>query len=196
MLAQQQRDRRAAQRCAAAGREASPGHPAAETQLVELLGAVVGNARGQDVVFPARRRQLEAFELLDHRRQAFGALHLVFAGDVVPVEQEAQEVARAHRLDLGAQAVQRVAVDAGEEPPVAPFELRRAWREAPAQDAALRLERLQCNAGVRHVELRFGDRAEHLETARDDFQHIVIDALEREPCRAALHGPFSQGFQE
>jgi hypothetical protein len=59
------------------------------------------------------------------------------------MEEEAHEVRRAHRLDLGAQAVERVAVDAGEEPAVAPFDLRRAGREAAAQDPALPFERKQ-----------------------------------------------------
>ena len=35
--------------------------------------------------------------------------------------QEAQEVARGDRLDLGAQALDRVAVDAREQPALAPF---------------------------------------------------------------------------
>jgi hypothetical protein len=44
---------------------------------------------------------------------------------VLPVQEEAHEVGRAHRLDLRAQAVQRVAVDAREEPPIAPFDFDR-----------------------------------------------------------------------
>ena len=116
-------------------------HAAAQAQPVYLLGAIVGDARRQHVVLPARRRQLEALELLDHRRQALGALDLVLAGDVLPMEQEAHEVGRADRLDLRAQAIERVAVDAREQAPVAPLELRCIGCEPPAQDASLGLER-------------------------------------------------------
>ena len=42
-------------------------------------------------------------------------------GDLLPGEQEAQKIARGDRLDLRAQALDRVVVDAGEQPPVAPF---------------------------------------------------------------------------
>ena len=124
VLAQQQRHRRSAQRRLRAWREPAPGNAAAEAQAVELLGAVVGHARRQHVVLPGRRRHLEAFELLHHRGQPLGAAQLVFARDVLPVQQEAQELRRADRLDLRAQAVQRVAVDAREQAPVAPLELR------------------------------------------------------------------------
>ena len=42
--------------------------------------------------------------------------------DVLPREQEPHEVARAHRRDFGAQAIQRVAMDARQEPAVAPLQ--------------------------------------------------------------------------
>src|SRR5204862_5814470 len=130
--------------------------------------------------------ELEALELLDRRRQAFDAAQLVLAGDVLPMQQEAQEVGRAHRLDLRAQAVQRVAMDAREQPPVAPFELGDARREAAAQHSSLRLKRLQREVGVRHLELLLGYWAKHFEPARYDFERLVIDALEREPRLAAV----------
>ena len=52
---------------------------------------------------------------------AFGPLHLRVGRDALPVEQEAQEVARRHGLDLGAQPLDRVTVDAREQPALAPF---------------------------------------------------------------------------
>ena len=48
-------------------------------------------------------------------------LHPRVGRDALPVEQEAQEVARRDRLDLRAQALDRVAVDAREQPALAPF---------------------------------------------------------------------------
>ena len=134
VLAQKQRDRRSPQRRLAPRRKPSPGHTAAHAEPVELLRAVVRDACGQHVVLPRGGRELETLELLDHRGEPFGALHLVLARDVLPVQEEAQEVGRAHRLDLGAQAVQRVAVDSREQAPVAPLEFGRSRREASAQD--------------------------------------------------------------
>src|SRR5256885_9714781 len=55
------------------------------------------------------------------RGEALGVAHLVFARDVLPVEEEAVIVRGAHGFDLGAQTAQRIAMDAGEEAPVAPF---------------------------------------------------------------------------
>ena len=45
--------------------------------------------------------------------------------DVLPGEQEAHEIGRADRLDLGAQPVERVAMDARQQAAVAPFEPAR-----------------------------------------------------------------------
>ena len=67
-------------------------------------------------------------------------LHLILAGHMLPVQQEAQEIGGADRLDVRAQAAQRVAMDAREQAAVAPLELGSAWREAAAQDPSLRLE--------------------------------------------------------
>ena len=62
--------------------------------------------------------------------------------DVLPREQEPHEVGGADRLDLRAQPVQRVAMDAREQPAVAPLEVKREPRtsrriNAPAQHHAL-----------------------------------------------------------
>ena len=63
---------------------------------------------------------------------------------MLPAQQEAHEVLRRHRLDLTAQAIRRVAMDAGEEAPLAeldiPIALIALRIEAPAQREALGLE--------------------------------------------------------
>ena len=46
----------------------------------------------------------------------------------VPDEQKALKIGRRDRLDFGAKALQRIAVDARQQPPVAPFETRRQRR--------------------------------------------------------------------
>ncbi len=164
--------------------------------MIELLGAVVRDAGRKHVILPAGGGELETFELLDHRRQAFGALHLILAGNVLPVEQEAQEVGRAHRLDFRSQFIEGIAMDARQQPPVAPFEFCGSRCETPAKYAALRLKRDERDLSVRQVELAPGDRTEHFQPARDDLQHIIVDTLERKPCAAALHGSFPEGLQQ
>ena len=65
-----------------------------------------------------------AFELAQHVGQAafaFAALVAVASRELVPAEQEAHELRRRHRLDLGAQLVARVAVHACEQAAVAPL---------------------------------------------------------------------------
>src|SRR3954462_5055054 len=115
---------------------------------------------------------------------------------MLPVQQEAQEIGRADRLDLRPQAIQRVAMDAGEQPPVAPLELGNPGSEAAAQDATLRLQRLQGDVRVRHIELALGHRPEDLEAARDQLERLIIDALERKPRLAALDSSSSKGSQQ
>ncbi len=63
-----------------------------------------------------------AVELPDHRGESFGTLQLLLACDVLPVQEKTHEIGGADRLDLGAQAVERIAVNAREQPAVAPFE--------------------------------------------------------------------------
>ena len=65
-----------------------------------------------------------AFELAQHVGQAglaFAALVAVAPAQLMPAEQEAHELRRRHRLDLGAQLVARVAVHARQQAAVAPL---------------------------------------------------------------------------
>ena len=50
-----------------------------------------------------------------------GPLHARIRRDALPAQEETQEVARGDRLDLGAQSLDGVAVDPGEQPALAPF---------------------------------------------------------------------------
>ena len=68
------------------------------------------------------------------------ALHARLGRDVLPAEQEAQEVARRDRLDLRAQPLDRVAMDARQQAALAPFVLGRAGREAAAHGEAFGLQ--------------------------------------------------------
>ena len=181
MLPQHQRDRRGAQRhFALAGREPAPGDAAAEAEAVDLLGAVVADPRREHVVFPRCRRQLEALELLDDRGQPFGAFQLLARRDMLPMQQEAHEVGRGDRLDLGAQPVQRVAMNAREQPTIAPFELARSGSEAAAQDAPLPLQL------EKYGILFFCDRAENFHAACLELFGRIVFALHGVPAPVLL----------
>ena len=97
------------------------------------------------LAFPGGGGGLEAGELLDDRGHAARPVELVRGIDVLPAGQEVQELRGGDGLDLLAQPVERVAVDAGQQPAVAPG-LRPV--DARAQDDALRLE-VQRAAGRR-----------------------------------------------
>ena len=153
--------------------------------VVEPARVIFGDAGRQDLGLPGAGRRREPFELAEHRGERVGALHAGLFGDPLPVEQEAQEVARGDRLDFGAQPVQRIAVNAGEEPALAPFfGVRtfdiRAGCEAAAQREAFLLQRRQRtgDAGRRQPE-RLGKRclahrAEAFEPAAHDLDERLF----------------------
>ena len=63
--------------------------------------------------------------------------------DALPVEQEAQEIARRDRIDLRAEAADRVTMDARQQPAIAPLLIVGARDETSAQDRAFGFERDQ-----------------------------------------------------
>ena len=78
---------------------------------------------------------------------------------MLPAEEEAHEIGGADRLDLGAQPVQRVAVDACEQRAVAPFERRLTRREASPQHDAVGLEQQEGRVRIRRRDAeRIGQR--------------------------------------
>ena len=81
---------------------------------------------GRTDAFPRAGGQLEAVERADDRPQSIEPGQPRRWLDVLPGEQKPHEIGRADRLDLGAQPVERVAMNAREQPAIAPFELRRA----------------------------------------------------------------------
>src|ERR1700674_594440 len=100
--------------------ESAPGAVAREAQLVEPCGLVARDAGGQHLALPPGRGQLEALALLDHALEALRAVQLLAGLDVLPGEEEAHEIGRAHGLDLAAEPVEGAPVDAREQAPVAP----------------------------------------------------------------------------
>ena len=164
VLAAEERDgRRPAQRGAPPlqhhrrlGADPRPRYLAREAEGVQPQRIVVLDPRGKHIGLPCRGGQLAAVELVQHRGQALRALHLELGGKVLPPKEKAHAIRRAHRLDLAPQPVQRVAMDAREQPALAPLEVRGAAAEMPAEHEALALQRGQrrVDRPGREVELR------------------------------------------
>ncbi len=132
---------------------------------------------------PTDGRDVVALELSDRLQQAALALQLRARRDVLPAQQEAHEVLRGDRLDLGAQAVERVAVDARQQAAVAPLLVAVADAEAPAhRHAAFALQERQGRADRALRQARavgkfaHGRWAEHLEVSADDRTPRLIFA--------------------
>ena len=69
--------------------------------IVEPRRFVFGDPRRQNLGFPGASRSLEAFQLPGDRGDRVRTFHAGVGGDSLPLEQEAQKVARRDRLDLG-----------------------------------------------------------------------------------------------
>ncbi|MGH8733353.1 MAG: hypothetical protein ACREVB_06695, partial [Burkholderiales bacterium] len=98
-----------------------PRDPSGEASLVEPARLVSGKPRRQDLGLPGAGRRLESFELRDDGFQRLRSLHPRIVRHPLPGKEETQEVARRERLDLGAQALDRLVVIAGEQPALAPL---------------------------------------------------------------------------
>ena len=136
MGAQEERDRRRpseAGRTLGHHRQPRPGDIAGETQVIEHRRVVAVDARRQDRSFPRAGSQFVAVELLDDRAHAIRPRETVRWVHVLPDEEEAHEVGRRDRLDLRAQAIQRVAVDSRQQRSIAP--LIRLTERSPEHDA-------------------------------------------------------------
>ena len=187
VAARQQHDGRVAHRCRGArilglGRaraQPRPQRAPGGALVVQPGDGIVGHARGQDLAFPGRGRRLEAFQLRQHAGQRIGPAHARGLRELLPVAQEAHEVARLHRLYLAPQPLQRVAVDAREQVAFAPFD--RGIRVAGGDGEttlhghafALQLQQRDVDVRGRHRqrirELRDGDRAEAAQARAHQF---------------------------
>src|SRR5262245_61191316 len=88
-----------------------PGRASRKTKIIEPIGLVAFDARGKDFTFPRARGGLVAFELRDDHAERVGSFH-ARGSNALPGEKEAHEVACRNRLDLRAQTLDRVVMDA------------------------------------------------------------------------------------
>jgi hypothetical protein len=92
---------------------------------------------------------------------------------MLPGEQEAQEVARGHRFDLGPEPLDRIMVNARQETALAPFVLGRPGRETAAHGKTFGFEACErdCDlAGLQaqgRTQCRRRDRAQAPQAARE-----------------------------
>lgn len=119
-----------------------------EAPFVEPGLIVVGQPRRQDLGFPSGGRRFKAFQLGKDRIKRLRADHSCFRSGALPVEQKTQEVTRSHRLDLGAQTLDCVVVDARQKPALALLVVDRIRRETLAHGETFGLE-----ARERHSDL-------------------------------------------
>ena len=130
-------------------RQAAPHDLAGQAQPVEQLRVVRSDPSRDDLPLEGGAGDFPALELLQDLQQAVGPVHLRSRREVLPAQQEADEVGGRDRLDLAAQAADGQAVDACEDPPVAPLALsrapvsRRRGGEPAAQHLSLALETRQ-----------------------------------------------------
>ena len=137
-------------------RQARPADLSRETQLIEPLATVGGDAGGQDALLPRPRRQLEALKLLHHRQQPLAPLPLGARHQVLPAQQEAHEVSSADRLDLAAQTLLCVEMDAGEQAARAEFPDGRRVRGGPIF-ASFAIFKLAAQGEALGLQARQGD---------------------------------------
>ena len=129
MFAQEEGDRRTRREAwriaigprARGGREPRPSDLARKAEQVEHRRIVTVHARGNHGALPRAGRQLVAIERRDRFAQPVDAGQAIGGIDVLPLEEEAHEIGGADRLDLGAQAVDGVAMDARKQRAIAPF---------------------------------------------------------------------------
>src|SRR5579883_1545877 len=144
----QQGDRRRAHRrsggCAAV-RGARRDEPRPRALTGKALGVEPGwlifcNAGRQDLRLPRACRRFKPLEGSEDRRQRIWSFQSRVLRHPLPGKQKAQEVARRNRLDLGAQALDRVMVDAGKQPAVTPLFVIDSLNKSSTQDRAFDLQ--------------------------------------------------------
>ena len=92
--------------------------------MIEPLRVIIGQARREDLLLPHAGRQLKAFELQRLPRAGPSSpcscrlrRQVMLLDQVLPID------IRRHRLDSPPEAIERQAVNAGEEAALAPFDV-------------------------------------------------------------------------
>ncbi|MOA42625.1 hypothetical protein D3C78_1646900 [compost metagenome] len=86
------------------------------------MRAVIADPCGQHFCFPGARRAGKALQLPEYFGHRLWPAQAFVRRHVLPIEQEAHEVLQADRLDLPAQALDRVAMNPRQQVPLAPLQ--------------------------------------------------------------------------
>src|SRR5258708_28708635 len=105
-------------------RQPSPSYRPGQAQLVKPLGIVIGHPPRQNLPLPGIRRNLESLQLVQDFQRAALSYDLSSISDVLPSHEPAHELRCRYRLNLLAQRANSKTVNAGQQPPLAPFSLR------------------------------------------------------------------------
>jgi hypothetical protein len=114
------------------------------------------------------------------RGQCIRSLQSRFLRHLLPCKQEPEEIARSDGLDLGAQALDRIMVDAGKQSAVAPLVVIDSLNKPTSQNGALDLQsRERASDRTRLKAQRCGQPglrywAEALQPAAQDFDHCLL----------------------
>src|SRR5262245_25303129 len=149
LLARKQADRRGFERSEAPAirfwlgyrrSEPCPRQSPREASVIEQALLVVGETCWEDRTLPGDNRPFEARKLLDDGVERLRTLALCIGRNSVPIEQEAQIIARRDGFDLGAEPFHRIAVYARKQPPLAPFPLASSRSEGSGKCKAFDFE--------------------------------------------------------
>ena len=116
-------------------RDAEPNEVTGGAQRIEVRGAVVRHAGGEDVCLQDRRRHRGPRQDREHLHQPVGAAAV--QTDALPGRQEAAERGAVDRLDLGPQHGERAPPQLAQDLRVAPLPLCTARTELPADETAV-----------------------------------------------------------
>jgi hypothetical protein len=112
----------------------------------------------------------------------------VLWSDPLPRKQESHVISGTHRFDLGAQAVERVPVDPGEQPPVAPLECGSAGGKPAPEYHSFAFQRRDSHVGIRLRDLERGrefpgcGRPDDSQTAAEQLANRILAADDRVPA--------------
>jgi hypothetical protein len=101
--------------------KSSPTDLAGQTEIFQGGWIVTSDASGENVGFPGGGWQFQTLELADNLYKPGASMQLRTRMDMLPAQQEADEVGCRHGFDLTPQAANRQPVDAGQQATVAPL---------------------------------------------------------------------------
>jgi len=120
--------------------EPRPGALSGEALCVKPGRLILRDASRKDLCLPGVCRRLKTLQRCERRRQCIRSLQPRLLRHLLPRKQEPEEIPRRDGLDLGAQTLDRIVVDAGKQPAVAPLFVIDALNEPSAQNRALDLQ--------------------------------------------------------